>query len=385
MISVSIFCIVLVASVIHFRGLRRIGFLRDVPVPSSSESRPRVSVIVAARNEQKNIESALLSLLQFDYPNKEILVVNDRSTDRTGDILEHVQRRHPELKVITVTELPPDWLGKNHAHFVGAETARGEFLLFTDADIVMDPTVLSRAVSHITMQGLDHLAMAPRVDLPGWALNVAMAGFQLFFNGFTRVWKVSDPKSSAFIGIGAFNMMRRTAYQAIGTHKMIRMRPDDDMQLGRWIKKKGFRQGFLFGTDLLHVEWYSSLKELIEGLMKNSFSAANYHLSIVVGGTILLITFLLGPFIGIFLTHGAAQLLNLASSALLIGCAMDGARTQRQNPIYALGLPFSMLLLVYISWKASLRTLIRGGIEWRGTFYSLKELRKDHSLFSYYR
>ncbi len=336
-----------------------------------------VSIIVAARNEQKDLEKSVRSLLALEYTNKELIVVNDRSDDRTGVILDRLADSCPSLKVVHLTELPPGWLGKNHAHYLGAHTAKGEVVLFTDADIVWEPTVLTRAVNAFQNRGLDHLAILPRVETKNGALATVIVGFQYFFNLVTRGWKVKDPKSFAYVGIGAFNMMRRSAYEAIGTHRSIAMRPDDDMQLGRRIKTQGLRSDFLFGVRSLGVEWYESVGKLIEGLMKNSFSAANYHLSIVIAGSLFLGGIFIWPFLGVFLARGLSQTFCGLSSLLILVSVVLNARRLGLDPWRAMVFPFVMLLLLYIVWKASLRTLWRGGIEWRGTFYSLKELRRS--------
>jgi len=200
------------------------------------------------------LEHALRSLLALTYPNKEIIVVNDRSTDNTGPILDHMANEHASLRILHVKELPAGWLGKNHAHYVGAQLAKGDVLLFTDADIVMAPSSLSRAINYFEANRLNHLAILPRVITLGGALSTVIVGFQFFFNLVTRGWKVRDPKSWAFVGIGAFNMIRRSAYEIIGTHRAIAMRPDDDMRLGQRVKQKDLRSDFLFGVKMLHVE-----------------------------------------------------------------------------------------------------------------------------------
>src|SRR5690606_5030460 len=152
-----------------FVGVRFIDWLRDVEVPADF-AWPRVSIIVPARNEEREIEAALQSVLHLDYPDYEVMVVNDRSTDGTGAILERMQSAYPQLRVATVTELPRGWLGKNHAMYFGAQQASGELLLFTDADIVMRPDTLRRAVYYLEREKLDLLPMTPRVDMPSFLL-----------------------------------------------------------------------------------------------------------------------------------------------------------------------------------------------------------------------
>lgn len=368
--------ILVVASCIEAMiGMRRLRWLGHQSL--DAVDLPGVSIVVSARNEEKNIRDGLSSLLALDYPQKQIIVVNDRSTDKTGEILAGLAKVHPEITIVTIAHLPAGWLGKNHAQWSGAKAAIHPFLLFTDADIVMDKTVLRRAVGVLEKERLDHLAIGPRAVMPGVALNVFMAGFAVFFNMFARPWRVTDPKSPAHVGIGAFNLVRRGAYEKIGTHQALSMRPDDDMKLGKLIKLHGLKQNFLLGTDLITVEWYDSVRALVDGLMKNAFSGVDYKLSVVMGSTIVLLSMVVWPYIAVFVTTGTTQALYAAVIILLTMLCALSAYFQKLNPLFGLGFPAATIAFLYILWKATLRTLLRGGIEWRGTFYSLRDLKKN--------
>ena len=228
-------------------------------------------MVIPARNEEKKIREALQSVLGQDYPHVEFLVLNDRSTDQTGAMLAEMAAEDARLRVMNITDLPAGWLGKNYALHLGAERASGELLLFTDADVVMDPSTLAKAVSYLTANHLQHLAVMPTVRLPRLLPRLFCSTFGIFFSGYIRQWKAKDPASRSFVGIGAFNLVTTEAYKASGTHRAIAMRPDDDIKLGKILKNAGYRQEMVFGMGLLSVEWYSSLRELIDGLMKNSF------------------------------------------------------------------------------------------------------------------
>ena len=147
-------------------GHRRLRFLKDIPPAPAG---PTLSIVTAARNEARGIEAAVKSLLRLDYPGLEIVIVNDRSEDDTGAILQRLVVDHPHLKVITIAELPPGWLGKNYALHTGAARATGQLLLFTDADIVFEPSTLRRAVALMEEERIDHLAAIPDVRVPGLA------------------------------------------------------------------------------------------------------------------------------------------------------------------------------------------------------------------------
>jgi cellulose synthase/poly-beta-1,6-N-acetylglucosamine synthase-like glycosyltransferase len=355
-------------------GRRHRRSLREIPPPSDF---PLVSIIIPARNEERNLHEALQSVLAQDYPNREIIVVDDRSTDGTGSILEAMAAEHPDLKWIRVTQLPQGWLGKNHALHLGVAQARGEYLLFTDADVVMAPSALARAVGYMQRENIDHLAVGPVVTMRGLVLNCFAGAFMIFFTLYARPWKIRDPKSPSHIGIGAFNLVRSHAYRAAGGHKAIAMRPDDDMKLGKLIKKRGFRQDLLGGKGMLRVEWYASVKELIGGLEKNTFAGLDYRLSLLIGGTVFCLLAFVWPFAGLFLTTGATRILNAAAVGLLFLVYLDCALAYGVKARYGFGLAPATLLFIYILWRAALMIFLHGGIDWRGTHYPLAELKRN--------
>ncbi|HKI06370.1 MAG TPA: glycosyltransferase family 2 protein [Thermoanaerobaculia bacterium] len=357
-----------------WRGSRSIRHLGDMP-PLGGPL-PRVSIIIPARNEERNVEEALRSVLALDYDNLEIEVVDDRSTDRTGEILDRMAAADPRLRIVHIRELPPGWLGKNHALWLGAGKATGELLLFTDADIVMDPSALRRAVG--LMDGLDHLTASPEIDRTDSLLFEMFIGvFSLFFALFVRPWKVKDPKSPRHIGIGAFNLVRTAAYRSAGGHRAIAMRPDDDLKLGKLMKKSGFRQDFVYGQGLLKVEWYASVRELIQGLMKNAFSGVDYRVSMILFSTAAQLALFVWPFLALLLTSGAARWLNLGSVLTLLTLCWVNAPLAGVRRWHGIGFPLATLLFLYILWRAMLTTLWNDGIDWRGTHYALAELKAN--------
>ncbi len=338
---------------------------------------PKVSVIIAARNEEKDLEQALQSVLALDYPALEIVAVNDRSTDSTGGILEVIAKGNERVKVIHITEVPSGWLGKNNAMHTAAMGASGEILLFTDADVIFHPATLRVAVAHMINGGIDHVAATPRIPARSVVLAMFFTAFSFFFSLYSRGWRARDPKRKEHVGIGAFNMVRAETYRSVGGHEPIRMRPDDDMMLGKILKRQGARQELVAAQRLIEVEWYSSVSALVDGLMKNSFSGLNYRMSLVVGATLVQFLLSVWPFLAIGLTSGAVRLLNLATVILLLSMVGVLAHHAGFSFWHALGYPIATIFFFYIIWKASLRTIRDGGIRWRGTFYSLEELRAN--------
>lgn len=341
------------------------------------EEMPRVSIVIAGRNEERDIERGIDSLLALDYPNLELIAVNDRSTDRTGEILDHRAAGDSRLKVVHVTELPPNWLGKCHAMHLGAAQASGEYILFTDADCVFDPATVRRGVGFLQRTGFDHLALLPECRMPSLFLEAFVTTFAIFFTLFLRPWAAKDPNSSAFIGVGAFNLIRSSTYRAIGGHEPIRMRPDDDIMLGKLLKKHGFRQDVMIGAGSVWVPWYATINELIVGLEKNAFAGVEYSVPMVVGSSLALFFLNVWPFVGMCIPLGWAQLLYAIASALLLfnfgATAINGGTRWWLAPLY----PLAVLLFIYIQWRSMTLTFWNGGIRWRDTLYPLKELMEN--------
>jgi cellulose synthase/poly-beta-1,6-N-acetylglucosamine synthase-like glycosyltransferase len=211
---------------------------------------PALSVILAARDEERSVNESVVSMLAQDYSSTlEVIAVNDRSTDRTGEILEELATKHPDsLRVLNVESLPEGWLGKTHALYIGSAEATGEWLLFTDADVIFSHDCSEKAVRYAIDNGLDHLTLPPEILCKGILLRSFVAAFTLIFEMTQRPWRVSDPQAQEHVGIGAFNLIRKDAYERSGTHRAIRMRPDDDMKLGQLLKRHGFRQGVAYRT-----------------------------------------------------------------------------------------------------------------------------------------
>lgn len=343
--------------------------------PSLPPRPPRVSMVVAARDEARHIAAAVGTLLAQDYPDFEVVVVDDRSTDGTGELLDRLAENRAGLRVVHVTELPAGWLGKNHALERGAELSSGALILFTDADVMMRPDAVRRAVSLLEARGLDHLAVAPRIHTGGPWATMTLTLFLVLFSTVFRPWKARDPESRHHIGIGAFNLVRAEAYRSIGGHRAVALRPDDDVRLGRALKGAGFRQDAASGRDTVSVEWYPSLRAMARGLRKNAFAVVDYRLSLVVAGTVLPIVFAFWPLAALVLTSGAVWWLNAGVVALGVTATAATARAHGAPLWTALAYPVGSALLLWIVWAAALRALVRGSVEWRGTEYPLEELR----------
>lgn len=364
------FAFLLAASLVLAVGQSRLARLPAVPRLGPGERRPRVSIIAPALNEERNVEQAVRSLLAQDYADFEVVLVDDRSTDRTPEILARLAAELPRLHVVTVRELPPGWLGKNHAMHVGAGAATGELLLFTDADVILAPD------AHLERGGFDHVAAAPETIMPG-LLNLFTLYFGLIFTLWTRPWRARDPRSSAHVGVGAFNLVRATTYLAAGGHERIRLRPDDDLKLGKIVKLAGGRQDFVLGRGAIAVEWYASWREVRDGLMKNLYAGAEYRTWLVTLGVLAHVFGLWWPVVAWAWTDGWAFWLNVGCLLLY---AWHGAVAAREfgTPWWGgLAVPFMALFGGYLMARAAWLTLRNDGIDWRGTHYPLAALRSN--------
>lgn len=349
----------------------------DTVSPMNGTELPLVSVIIPALNEEEKIEAALASMLALDYSRLEIIVLNDRSIDGTPDILERIARQHLQLRVIHIHELAPGWLGKNHALHLGAEQAQGEFLLFTDADVQMAADTVNRAVARMLEGKLDHLCLLFRPVLPSSLLSMLVVDSLSTLLIVFKPWLISKPDSRYFIGIGGFNMVRTSTYRRFGGHRPIRLCPVDDILLGRLVKESGDRQECLNGCNFVTVPWYGSVGEMTRGLRKNVLAVIDYRLDLLVIATLLILCCHILPFWGLLFTDGVVR--------LLCGCTVAVTGLTLLISARALGVDSSCLrwflltpyIKLYMIWRSSLATLIMGGIDWRGTFYSLDELKRN--------
>ena len=382
MILIALICLTLTTAVIveltiGFAGL---AALKDYAGEAGSET--TVSVIVPACNEEDKIEAGLRSLVSQNYQQLEIIVVNDRSTDGTGESIDRVRREFPQIHRIDIEELPEGWLGKPHALQRGAETASGDYLLFTDADVVLEPTTISRAMAAMQDRGLDHLALVFKNSTSGGLLNAIVADIGAGLMWMLKPWKARIAESRYFVGVGAFGMVRASVYREIEQHEQVRMQVIDDVFLGKLIKRGGYRQECMDGRGFVDVPWYCSVSELIDGLMKNVYAFFNYTLGFMVLGLLAIGVVVVVPYWGLFFAEGVARICFIASLIVRvggIGIGLISSGVEKRALLWLLVTPFVML---YIILRATTLALAKGGISWRGSFYPMRSLRKQEWVLS---
>jgi glycosyltransferase involved in cell wall biosynthesis len=371
--------------------------------PATPNGEPRVSIVVPARNEEENIRDTLLQLLALDYSNYEIIAVNDRSTDRTGQIMDEVaaseglcsadtlvrvsatstlqtgadkSARATRLKVIHISELPSGWLGKTHAMWTAGQQASGDWLLFTDADVLFKPDSLRRAVAYAKAERADHVVLFPRMIMKDPGERMMIAFFQALFVFGHRPWKVAEPDARDHMGVGAFNMVRRSVYDAIGTYRALRMEVLDDMKLGKVVKNAGFAQRNVFGGDLISLHWAKGAFGIVNNLTKNFFAVLSFQWPRTVVSILGLGFLNLGPFLGVCLAQGWARVPYAIALGSLFAIYYGMSARSAVPPYYFFLHPVSTSLFMYTLMRSMFHTLWNGGIVWRGTKYPLEELRK---------
>ncbi len=347
--------------------------LATAPTPNAF---PLVSVIVPAKNESKKIRASLLSLLAQDYPNLEIIAINDRSDDETGEIIDELAKQDLRLKAIHITELPHGWLGKNHANQRGVQHASGEYLLFTDADILFAPQTISKTVGYAQQHKARHIVVYPKM----LSETIFEESFLALF-GMLFVWKFNpigarNPKNKrAYIGVGAFNFIERTLYKAIGEHLPLKAEIADDVKLGYFVKQQREATHVVEGRDFVQVRWREGLWDSIKGIERSAFAGVNFSwiwIGIGVFGTLF---GLLAPYWLWLLNESVATLCALLSLGFIyFGYSVGKASLWRAFVVTALH-PIMSVLFLYALVKSALLVSVKGGVEWRGTFYATEVLK----------
>lgn len=359
------------------RGLPAIPDLLLAGFDCVPQGTPTITVIVPARNEEENIAATLSSLLGQDYP-VQIIAVDDRSTDSTGIIIDQLASTHPEkLLGLHVKELPDGWLGKTHAMALAARQAGTDFILFTDGDVLFRSDAIRRSLVAAIESGADHFVTVPAPITRRWDEAAVLGFFQnVSLVWGARPWRIADPKAKRdVIGIGAFNMIRKEAYLQIGGFEALRMEIVEDIGLGRRVKQAGLAQRIAFGRGLVTLYWAAGSWGLIDVMTKNLFAAMLFSVWLAMAAGFWLTIFCIAPFVG-FLCEGTRLQAILTVGALLWVYRLIGRHTGIST-IYALLAPYGAALMAFALLRSAYRTLRQGGITWRGTFYSLAQLKKS--------
>ncbi|WP_158615508.1 glycosyltransferase family 2 protein [Acidipila sp. EB88] len=370
------------------------------PAPFAPSTEPLLSVIVPACNEEAAIAATIHSLLASRGVPLQIIAVNDRSTDQTGSILDSIvdsiaatraaPRAHsPDaeqsaadvgphtFEVLHIYTLPEGWLGKPHALAQGFARARAPLLLFTDADILYRADALLRCVAFFQQQQLDHLAFAATPVSETVGERMVIGALQAIGVWSLRLWKISDPRAKDSVGVGSFTLVRREAYLQVGGWDRLRLEVLEDLRFGWEIKRRHhLHQQFATGRDLLRLRWAVGALGLANNLTKNGFALFRYRLVPALLAVVSLCVMVFAPIAALFGPPATRWSFAPFALALLLLYRRDLGKTGNSVG-YALLFPFGALVFVYAILRSICLTLVRGGVEWRGTLYPLATLRRE--------
>ncbi len=363
------------------RHERRLGALSALPCVEP-ETWPTVSVLIPARNEAATLADAVHSLLEVDYPALEIVIIDDRSEDATGEIAEGLAREDARIRRLRIETLPDGWTGKVHAMHGGVAASEGEWLLFTDADIHFSPSVLKRAIAHCLQRQHDFLTLFPGFTETGLLIGATQGAFGVMLLSMLDPDRVTDADSPTAIGVGAFNLARRSYIEADEGLEWLRMEIADDMGIALMMKNRGAAAGVLSGQDLIEVDWYPTLAAIHDGVMQRFIMGANYRLGLYLLQCGALVFCLLAPVIAALLLASTTSLAWLSLAvyllpSLIIGAGIRGATIPR-GPLLAL--PLGFVVMAYGMLRSVITYLQRGGLYWRGTVYPLRQLRASQRV-----
>ena len=283
------------------------------------------------------------------------------------------------LSVLHVTHLPEGWLGKTHAMALAARHAQSLFpsrwLLFTDGDVIFHPECLRRSLALAEAQQADHFITIPTAVIRTVGEGMLMAFLQVIGLWGARFWRVNDDLKRDAVGVGAFNLIRRSAYEQVGGFERLRLQVLEDLSLGRLIKDAGLRQRVALAPRFVQVHWAPGLRGVLNTMTKNLFAILQFRILVALTVCCGLAILCLGPVAGIFLRQTR---LPGGIALLAIACLyrLASRHLSRLHVLNFLGFPLSAILFVYAILRSTAVTLVNGGISWRGTFYPLKELRR---------
>ena len=337
-------------------------------------STPRVSVVIAARDEQARIESCVRRLLGQRGVDLQLIVVDDRSRDATPEILRRLSQQDTRLQLVRIDELPAGWLGKCHACWRGAALAEHSWLLFTDADIHMSSDLLLRAVTVAEQQAADHMALYPGFNCRRALSRAILLAWGQCFLLYASATEINRDRGRRGVGIGAFNLIRRAAYDGIGGHEKLAMEVLDDAKLGMLVRRCGYRQRVYTGYADVEAEWGDDTVGIIRAMEKNWFAGMRFSLLLSAVSIVFVFVMWFGAALGPLVdpVWGWFALAGLLSP---IVPGLIQARRARWPWYAALLIPYGLLLFAVGGLHSTFTTLRQGGVRWRDTFYPLAELR----------
>jgi chlorobactene glucosyltransferase len=343
---------------------------------------PQVSVILPARNEGRYIARCLDSLLAQDYPNFEIIAVNDSSTDRTGEIMKAYAAKDSHIIHIDASPKPEGWTGKNWACYQGYLHTRGELLMFTDADSTHLPSAMSLAVGHLVSQNLDALTAVPRLICNDFWTKMTLPVLATFLHTRFSPIRVNDPNTKTGYFFGSFFLITRSTYEAVGTHEGVREELVEDGALGGKVKASKFRMKMVRGESQIDAVWARDLPTLWQGLRRFMIPVyyqdkAGAYMMVMSVFFILFAPFVSLPYllVAVFAENMSFPiLLGLQVSAIaliMITIAVQCRLAIFESPLYAFAAPLSGGLISFSFISAIVDANKKGAVSWRDRKYTI--------------
>jgi glycosyltransferase involved in cell wall biosynthesis len=342
---------------------------------------PDLAVIVPACNEGAAIEATLRSLLASTGLRLEIIAVDDRSTDRTGELMDAVAAGAQaaggphRLQIVHNRELPAGWLGKPHALHLGVEQATAPWLLFTDGDVVFHPSALDLGLRYALAQKADHVVLLLTLILRTIGEAAMVATMNVLSQWKIRLWKVSDPHARDFFGAGGFNLVRREAFERLGGFEDLRMEVLEDLRLGFKIKRAGYAQRVVLGPGLARIRWLEGALGVVKLTEKNNFAIYRYRTGVALIACISLAISVVFPLAAIA-SGGWATAAGLFTYTSIALAYFANRRITQVSPWVAVFFAPAGAIVLFAVLRSVLLTLLHNGVEWRGTRYPLAELRR---------
>jgi glycosyltransferase involved in cell wall biosynthesis len=345
--------------------------------------KPKVSVIVPARNEEELISKCLDSLIDQDYENYEIIAIDDSSEDATGEIIKKYAKDNSKVIHVSARPKPKDWMGKNWACMEGYQKATGELLVCTDSDTKYSKNVLSLAVSHLLSLNLDALTVIPKMlCLDNWT-RITLPMLSTFLHTRFSALRVNDPSKKTGYFFGSFFIIKKPVYEAIGTHEGVKHEIIEDGALGKKVKEGGYNLRMVRGEHLLEAVWARSKTTLWNGLKRLMIPLFLQGKSIAVGIFVAVLFLLFMPFpilvySTIFFDNSISFMMLVIFSVLasvLIYCAgfIDATRGLQLRKIYSLLAPVGSFIVVSGFFSGMIQANSKNAVSWRGRIYSMKE------------
>ncbi len=353
---------------------------RQIPKLDSTVSitYPKVSVILPARNEECFISNCLDSIRAQDYPNYNIIAVDDSSTDRTVSLIKERAVQDKKIIFLEAGPKPDGWVGKNWACYQGYIRSDGDLLLFTDADTNYDKNLISRAVSKVLGEGLDALTLVPRlICLDRWT-KMTLPFLSTFLHSRYSPLRVNDPMHGIGYFFGSFYVIKRKIYEAIGTHSGVRNELVEDGALGSRVKKSGYKLKMFSGENLITAVWARDFSSLWNGLgrlviplyVTNRFQAIAIS---IITFFLFLTPFIIFPYSAFFLDNMITKILFAVSGAICVLVTLAGmieaSASLKLNVIYALAAPLAAVIIAMGFLSGVVKGKRRKGVTWRARNY----------------